>query len=909
MYPRKTFAPRILASIRFGLLPGLLLLVTGGISERGAGGLHAEGPAAPQPVRVKYTSFEGEKVERYAWLGRHVVFQTVRKDLDAAAMARLCDTFDKVYEFYHDATQREPVKLRQYEGRVTISEIEKTCGAGCGYLGATGIELMPACFQDLYQGVVKHGEIDQALPYEFGRNFWFYAPQLARHDGPYASSVITGYAVFMRFMAVEAAGAKLGPFRNRSGKEFRSEVERLVDLYVADPKLNLENTLQRGAAPANAMGLGGTDLFASFCFRLCRDNGGAKYVGRLWQAVGKRPAAKTAQEEIDNIVVAASVAAGKDLAPLFSQTWRWPVSAAAKAETAALAKPAAKAEPRLVPWPQSLTMQEGAMALGQHSRIVAASDDLAPLTKILAEEIQATTGLQLATAAGQPKPGDVLLAIDPSLQDEAYTLEVKDYAVVKGGDYPSLASGSVTLLQALKAADGGLGLPHMTVADKPACRYRGAMIDLARKYHSPGGVKQVVELCRQYKIRYLHVHLSDDQLFMFPSAKFPQAGKGNWEFARFEPGSKPKIKPYTRDELVELERFSQARGVHIVPEIDMPGHAGRLVGDVREAFGFPGSGSTLNIASPKTLEAAATLWNEVMDVFQGTPYVHLGGDEAGLGGLENTPEFKNLQKQFPDLKGAHDLYCKFMQDMHGVFAKRGKKMIVWEEACNPGGPFPLPKDTLIMVWCQGRNPADIAKHGYSVVNATWTPLYIVRDNRKTPEFLFNWAVPKFGREGSNDFFTLQDTERLAGAQLCSWENSEAIEIQSMRQRLAVVGEKAWNPQAGGTFAEFQARHAHTDAILDDLVHPVAIQVQGRLREGDIFEEPITVTLAAKKSHAGLSVKYTLDNSLPDEKWKVYNGPIKLEQTAHLRAGLFDAQGAQQGYLAGHWFRGQIPAKR
>ena len=107
-------------------------------------------------------------------------------------------------------------------------------------------------------------------------------------------------------------------------------------------------------------------------------------------------------------------------------------------------------------------------------------------------------------------------------------------------------------------------------------------------------------------------------------------------------------------------------------------------------------------------------------------------------------------------------YCKFMGDMHAVFAQRGKKMIVWEEACNPGGPFPLPKDTLIMVWCQGRNPADIVKSGYSVVNATWTPLYIVRDNRKTFEFLFNWDLPKFGREGSNDFFTLKDTEKLAG---------------------------------------------------------------------------------------------------------------------------------------------------
>ena len=60
------------------------------------------GQAAPE--KVKYTSFEGERVERYAWLGQHVAFQTVRADLDPAVMRRLCDTFDKVYEFYSDAT-------------------------------------------------------------------------------------------------------------------------------------------------------------------------------------------------------------------------------------------------------------------------------------------------------------------------------------------------------------------------------------------------------------------------------------------------------------------------------------------------------------------------------------------------------------------------------------------------------------------------------------------------------------------------------------------------------------------------------------------------------------------------------------------------------------------------------------
>jgi len=151
-----------------------------------------------------------------------------------------------------------------------------------------------------------------------------------------------------------------------------------------------------------------------------------------------------------------------------------------------------------------------------------------------------------------------------------------------------------------------------------------------------------------------------------------------------------------------------------------------------------------------------------------------------------------------------------------------------------------------------------------------------------------------------------------GAQLCSWENSEAIEIQSMRERLALVGERAWNPGAEGDLDGFKSRLegdldgfksrlAHTDSILEKLVHPVAIKVEGKfVRDENTFEEPITVTLVPR--HKGLTLRYTLDNSMPNERWKVYTGPVRIEKTVHLRAGLFDERGVQQGYLVGSWFR-------
>lgn len=559
-----------------------------------------------------------------------------------------------------------------------------------------------------------------------------------------------------------------------------------------------------------------------------------------------------------------------------------------------------------VPLPRTITRAQGSLALTQSSRIVTVTPSLEPLAGLLAQEIFLTTGIRLRTASGTGRPGDVVLQIDSDLKGEAYTLDVNECVRITGGHYHSAASGTVTLLQALHLEQDVLTVPRMRISDEPVYPFRGLLIDPARKYHSPGGIEQVIDLCRLYKIRYLHLHLTDDQLFMFPSTRFPQVGRSNREFTRFEPASKPHITPYTLDELRALEHYAQARGVYLVPELDLPGHSGRLIADAQDIFGIPGNGSTVNIASAKTLDALAALLNEVMDVFQSTPYVHLGADEVGLHGLDATEDYKQAQATF-GIKSVHELYCKFITDLHAIVTKRGKKTIVWEEAWDPGSAYPLPKDALVMVWSRGRNPNDIVKSGYNVVNATWTPLYIVRDNKTSLDCLFDWSLPLFGREGSTDYTPLTDTTRLMGTQLCSWENSEAIEIQSLRDRLALVAERAWNPHAGGTLAQFKSRLANTDALLEKLVHPVTIQAQGTfLTDENTFVEPITLTLIPNRP--GQVIKYTLDNSLPNADWQTYTAPLTVDQTVYVRAGLFDDQGVQQGPLAGSWFRSQIPAR-
>jgi N-acetyl-beta-hexosaminidase len=64
-------------------------------------------------------------------------------------------------------------------------------------------------------------------------------------------------------------------------------------------------------------------------------------------------------------------------------------------------------------------------------------------------------------------------------------------------------------------------LPFLVVSDEPEFEYRGLMVDAARNEVNPADLQRFVDVCRFYKLNFLHIHLSDDQAFTFPSTAFP----------------------------------------------------------------------------------------------------------------------------------------------------------------------------------------------------------------------------------------------------------------------------------------------------------------------------------------------------------------------------------------------------
>lgn len=535
------------------------------------------------------------------------------------------------------------------------------------------------------------------------------------------------------------------------------------------------------------------------------------------------------------------------------------------------------------PQPKELTFSGGTFRLNPDSRIVAVREFI-PAARILQSDLRRLTGVRLTLSTDPARAGDIEFRKGGGAG--AYSLFVGDRAVIRAADNTAANWATTTLLQSVKGRD----LPQMQVRDWSDYGYRGVMLDLARKPHTIDGIKQIVDLCRVYKLNYLHLHLSDDHLFMFPSQAFPGLGKGNHEFARFDPPSTDEpIRPYTRAELRDLERYAVDRGVTIIPEIDMPGHGSRLTQDAPETFrASEQNPSTINIAGPRTVAAAKTLLTELAGTFPSSPYIHLGGDEVWLGGLEGHPDFVSSLAKLNE-KDPQVLYRRFVADMVSHIRSLGKRAIVWEEAYGAS----LPKDAIVMAWSINGPIQQMLNQGYAVINAGWTPLYIVRDDKRPPRFMEGWNPTLFGSHtASFRDWTLASGPGLLGAQICSWENPESAELQSLRVRAPILAERGWNRSSRGVVRT-------RDDLVEALATDVSIIPTGALvRDESTFEAPLTVEM---RSAVGQEIRYRMDNRLPTATSPIYEGPITLTGSAWIRAQAFDRRGRPIGRASGAWF--------
>lgn len=547
--------------------------------------------------------------------------------------------------------------------------------------------------------------------------------------------------------------------------------------------------------------------------------------------------------------------------------------------------PSSSSHLALIPEPQKIAHGSGSWVLPPVLvTSVAGEATWTQHIKVLDAAIQSLTAGQhrLEFSSDPDQPVRLQFATAPELGSEAYRLNVDASGIqIIASTLKGLSRATATLLQLIGSSEfpsSNLGIPkprsipHLSLGDEPTVEYRNLMIDMGRNPHSIELLKETIDLLWFYKVDSLQLHLTDDQRFAFPSTHFPKLWDGL----------------ITKEQFEELEKYAYLRGVTIIPELEVPGHSGKLRAIYPEVFG---KSPTDLASSDSALVGIKRLLDEMMEVFSSSPYIHIGGDEA-----YGVPE--ELQR---DLINQLDEYVR----------SKGRETLVWEGPRPGTGDNRVNREVIHINWRTiNYRPDQMLDDGYRVINAAWDPLYIVDHY---PRINFTMTSPqhiyetlslerfKHVNPGIPTFAAPVETapnDNIIGLCMTWWEGREENFFPQVTPRLIPFADISWAPERERDYNDFEQRVTQTELVRKKSFFPVQISTSDLVIPGDgVFHENCSVSLTPRSSSQDASeIHYTLDGSPPNANSPLYEMPISVDETCILRARLF-SDGQPRGHAS------------
>ncbi|VTR78690.1 family 20 glycosylhydrolase [Cellulomonas hominis] len=467
--------------------------------------------------------------------------------------------------------------------------------------------------------------------------------------------------------------------------------------------------------------------------------------------------------------------------------------------------PAATTPLRLVPAPRLVREGAGDPFVVQTSTTVTVGVSPAEVSLgvLAAESLSRVSGttveVRYRDVAEPHQPGDVALVVDESLAAEQYTLDVSaDRVELVAGSAEGLMRAIATLHQVLRPHAGTFAAWPVHVEDEPVHGWRGLSVDVARHFFGPDDLRVVVDLMWSYKLNVLHLHLSDDQGWRIDLPSRPElTARSGGTAVDGDPGGY-----FTTEEYEALVAYAAARGVRVVPEIDVPGHVnaalhayGELTesGEAPEAYtGIDVGFSKLRADLPATEPFLRDVFGDVAAVTPGD-YVHIGGDEV--------------------LTMEHEEYARLVRMAADAVRAAGKKVVGWQEIATT----PLEPGTVVQFWDTRMDPAPFvaaARAGARLLMSPGSRAYLDMKYDGDTELGLEWA----GHIELRDAYEWEPTALVPGLPEGSVIGVEAtVWTETLRSlddlmtmllpRLAAVAEVAWTPAELRDWDDFAARVA------------------------------------------------------------------------------------------------------
>lgn len=417
---------------------------------------------------------------------------------------------------------------------------------------------------------------------------------------------------------------------------------------------------------------------------------------------------------------------------------------------------------------------------------------------------------------------------DATFLREGYRLVVDEKGVaVTSADDAGFFYALQTLKQLAFSSDGRLVIPCCTIEDAPRFGWRGVHWDDSRHFFGKAAVKRTLDLMAYYKLNVFHWHLTDNQGWRLPIAKYPKLttvgatrpfSKNQKHLAdRFENGEYGPFS-YSGEDIAEVISYARERHIRVVPEVEVPGHCKALLRAYPERGCFAACperapkdavDNVICLGDDKTFDMVYAILDEVAELFP-DELVHIGGDEVKKVNYRACAKCQARMKDL-GLKTENDLQAWFARELGKHLATRGKRPLGWDELILDGEP---PANMVAMSWRGAEGGRAAAKAGFEAVMCPHTFCYFdYMQGLDDDPAVYPWFTARLPLERAYSYDPLEGIPPdqqgfIIGGQCCNWSEYTCNETElqwKMWPRTCATAEVFWSQARNRDFADFARR--------------------------------------------------------------------------------------------------------
>jgi len=298
-------------------------------------------------------------------------------------------------------------------------------------------------------------------------------------------------------------------------------------------------------------------------------------------------------------------------------------------------------------------------------------------------------------------------------------------------------------------ASTNIDLEHISRSNDGNNPWRGVMIDVSRHFYPIDFLYRQVDAMSHFGLNKLHLHLTDAAGWRLEIKSRPRLTQlaawrtdRNWK-VWWNDGKRHYAEEqsdsahggyYTQEEMRRLVSHADSLGVLIVPEIEFPAHSEEVTAAYPElgCTGRPYECADFCLGNEASYQFIEDVVNEIKDIFS-SPYLHLGGDEAGGSHWMDCPKCKTKMQEL-GLTTRQELQHYAMNRVAAIANRHGLTPIFWDEAVTLSdkelgsthekpialsdkemGATTTSKKPIIMVWRDVNLAEQAIKKGHDVI--------------------------------------------------------------------------------------------------------------------------------------------------------------------------------------------------